>query len=400
MHQNRTTFPCIRPSGWWAIAGLTLTLSGCAGLPGQRAPEESVRGGFAADDQVALLLPTEGPLLGVADAVRDGVRAAARADDSKAQPKLVSLEGSAADRVGSAFDQAVEAGATHVIGPLDKPSVEALAARGALQVPTLALNETTSVGRPTPNLFQLSLSPEIDAIEVANKAQALGLGRALMLYPDDTGGKRRAEAFRAHWSRLGGTLIGESAFNPTAPSNPPKIQGLLATGGADLLFLAATADQAQAIYPQIRDAAANLAVIATSDVYAGDPDPSRDRALAGLYFVDMPWMLGVELAGDPLRRADVKGAASHLATPLGRRLYAMGIDAYRLAPRLKALAADPGASLLGQTGRLSIDALGRVRRGLTLGRFTASGPEVAAGVAAQGPTSQARNPRPERGNRG
>lgn len=400
MHQNRTPIPCHRPSGWWAIAGLALTLSGCAGLPGQRAPEGSVRGGFAADDQVALLLPTEGPLLGVADAVRDGVRASARADDSKTQPKLVPLEGSAPDRVGGTLDQAVEAGATHVIGPLDKASVEALATRGGLRVPTLALNETTSIGKPASNLFQFSLSPETDAVEAANKAQALGLGRALMLYPDDPGGKRRAEAFRAHWSRLGGTLIGESAFKPSAPGDPPKIQGLLAKGGADLVFLAANSDQARAIYPQIRESAADLTVIATSDVYAGDPDPSRDRALAGLYFVDMPWMLGVEMPGDPLKRADVKGTAAHLATPLGRRLYAMGIDAYRLAPRLEALATDPGASLSGQTGRLSIDALGRVRRELTLARFTASGPEVVAGVAAQGPTSQARSPRPERGKGG
>jgi outer membrane PBP1 activator LpoA protein len=221
-----------------------------------------------------------------------------------------------------------------------------------------------------------------------------------MLYPDDGAGKRRADAFRAHWNRLGGALVGESAFDPGAAAYPAKIQGLLARGDADFLFLAANADQAQSIFPRIRKDAADLPVIATSDVYSGASDPVRDRALAGLYFVDMPWMLGVEKRNDPLRRADIKSSAAYLATPLGRRLYAMGIDAYRLAPRLARLASEPGSTFAGQTGRLSLDAMGRVRRELVLGRFTESGPEAVAGMKKAARAAQTRSPRPEPTNRG
>jgi len=378
MHQNRAILRR-RPATWVLAASFTLVLNlpGCADLPFGGRGERVSGGGYQSKDQVALLLPVQGPLLGVSDAVRDGVRAAASVDDAKSQPKVVSVGSGTPDRVTETFGQALGEGATYVIGPIEKPSVDALAAEGSLQVVTLALNEGTSAGKPTRNLFQFSLSPETDAVEVANKAKDMGFTRALMLYPDDVAGKRRADAFRAHWRRLGGTLAGDSSFDPRATGNPAK--GLLAQGGADFLFLAANAKQAQALYPKIRKDAPSLPVIATSDVYPGDVDPVRDRALTGLYFVDMPWMLGLEKKNDPLRRADLKISAAHLETPLGRRLYAMGIDAYRLAPRLPGLASQPGATFAGQTGLLSVDAMGRVQRELILGRFTETGPEPVGG---------------------
>lgn len=400
MHQNRA-IPRRRLRIWMpAAAGLALVLAlaGCANLPFGGAPGDGVRGGFAPGDRVVLLLPTAGPFLGVSDAVRDGVRAAADVDDAQSRPKLVPLDSGTSERVIAVHGQALEGGATHVIGPIEKPAVDALATSGGLKVPTLALNEGTSAGTPAANLYQFALSPETDAIEVANKAKALGFTRALMLFPNDGAGKRRAGAFRGHWDRLGGTLAGEATFNPSAPAG--SIQALLGRAGADFLFLAANAEQARVIFPQIRKDAADLPVIATSDVYTGEADGARDRALAGLYFVDMPWMLGVERADDPLRRADLKSTANHLTTPLGRRLYAMGIDAYRLVPRLSALADRPGASFAGQTGRLSVDALGRVQRQLLLARFTESGPEPVRGIENQAPAPQRRGSRPEPGPRG
>jgi outer membrane PBP1 activator LpoA protein len=56
-----------------------------------------------------------------------------------------------------------------------------------------------------------------------------------------------------------------------------------------------------------------------------------------------------------------------------QRLYAMGIDAYRIAPRVADLAKRPGAFYPGQTGALSVDAAGRIHRQLVLGQFSATG---------------------------
>jgi hypothetical protein len=372
-----------------------LVLSGCANLPFGGKSAEKIRGGYAQGDKVALLLPAEGPYAGVAEAVRAGVRAANGADDTGAVPTLDSADSSNPQRVMRAYAEAADAGATQVIGPLQKPSVDVLAGRSALKVPTLALNEATLAGKPATNFYQFSLSPETDAAEVANKAHAQGFTRALMLYPDDSAGERRAEAFRNRWRRLAGTLAGETAFCTDAATYAAAVAGLLAKGEADFIFLAANEAQARAIYPEARRDAGAIPVIATSDVYPGDASPSRNKALAGLYFVDMPWMLGVAPADEPLRLSDLEKGPSYLTTQLGRRLYAMGIDAYRLAPRLGVLAADPAATFPGQTGTLSIDALGRVQRALTLARFTRDGPEPVEVINADQVASQTTRPRPE-----
>ena len=54
----------------------------------------------------------------------------------------------------------------------------------------------------------------------------------------------------------------------------------------------------------------------------------------------------------------------------------MGIDGYRLAPRIQEMGNNPGTFFPGETGGLNVDALGQVRRQLVLARFTTSGPEV------------------------
>jgi outer membrane PBP1 activator LpoA protein len=361
-----------------ALMGL-LTLSGCAGLRGEK-PTKAVLGGYADGDKVGLLLPAAGPYAQVADAVRDGVRAANRADNTAHVPEIVAVDSSDARNAREVMGEAAAAGATYAVGPLQKPSVDALASGGALAIPTLALNEGTFAAKPPANLFQFALSPEQDAAQVADKAKAQGMTRALVLHPGDSAGERRVEAFRRQWRNLGGTLVGERTFGAQSANQAQAITELLASGDADFVFLVANAAQAADLYPDLRAAAAGLPVIATSDVHDGELNRSRDKALDGLYFVDMPWMLGAAAEGDPLKRADLNSGLSYLANPLGRRLYAMGIDAYRLPPHLGTLASDPAASIPGQTGRLSMDSMGRIQRGLLLGRFTENGPVVAESI--------------------
>jgi hypothetical protein len=300
------------------------------------------------------------------------LRAAHAADDTAAKPTLGFIASEQPGTIAAAHAQAVAAGATQVIGPLLKPAVDALAVGPALKVPTLALNQATSPGKSAGNLYQFALDPEAEAVDAANKAKAMGLNRALILAPEGEAGQRRTDAFRRQWDRLGGTLVGQTAFKPAAADYTKTLDGLLGKGQAEVLFLAADADQVRTLYPAIRERG-TLPVIATSAVYSGAVDPVRDKALAGLYFVDLPWVLGVGTPGDPVARANLKRGGSAPSTALGLKLYAMGIDAYRLAPRLAALAQDPAATFPGATGTLSIDSLGRVQRQLTLGQFTEGG---------------------------
>jgi len=51
------------------------------------------------------------------------------------------------------------------------------------------------------------------------------------------------------------------------------------------------------------------------------------------------------------------------------RLYAMGVDAFRLYPRLKQLAALPNSKIFGVTGDLSIDGQGKIHRKMPFAIF-------------------------------
>lgn len=328
-------------------------------------------GGYASGDSVTVMLPRAGRFAGAATSVKEGIEAASRADSSGNRPALDFIDSGQTARARALHAQAVGAGADYVIGPLEKESVDSLAAGPALAVPTLALNQTTRDSQPAGNLFQFSLSPENEAAEVANKAAAMGLKRAAVLYPEGAWGARLASAFRNQWRRLGGTLEAEAVYSPTARSFERTVTTRLGNSQVDVVFLVATNELAHKLYPQIRLSRSSVTVMSTSHVYSGVFDPARDRVLAGLYFVDIPWMLNNRAEG-ALSRRRLSGSSFEVANPLAR-LYAMGIDAYRIAPRLPALAKSPGAFYPGQTGGLSIDSLGRIQRQLALGRFGETG---------------------------
>lgn len=385
-----------------------LALGGCAGLQLPWEKAQNLRGGYASGDKLVVILPGQGPVADAANAVRAGLRAAHGADDTGAKPTLKFIANDQPGKLAEVYGKAIGEGATQVIGPLLKPEVDTLVAGPALKVPTLALNQTTDPGKTTNNLYQFALDPETEAVEVANKAKARGLTRALMLAPKDAADQRRADAFRREWARLGGTLVAEARFNPAAASPAEPWGKMLAKGGADFLFLDADGEQARKVYPAVRTRAATLPVIAPSAVYSGAADAARDKDLDGLYFVTSPWLLGIGAANDPLARATLKGGTAYLETPLGLRLYAMGIDAYRLAPRLKKLAGPQTATFPGASGTLSIDARGRVERQLALAKFTTSGPQAATGIetvqtSAPAPTAtptKAKGPAPEAVSKG
>ncbi|MBK1716481.1 penicillin-binding protein activator [Thiocystis violacea] len=341
-----------------------------------RAYAETLSGGYAAGDRVTVMLPSGGRFAAAAKAVRDGIEAARRADRGEKQPVLDFADSTNAGRVRALHAAATKQGARYVIGPLEKPAVDALTSAKALSVPTLALNEATRSDRRAENLFQFSLSPENEAAEAASKGAGLGAKTALVLYPENAWGQRLANAFQAQWRNQGGTLAGQASFNPAGSNHGKTLSKLIGGKDADMLFLVATDDMAREIHPQIRAATTKpLMVISTSHVYSGRFDATRDKPLVGLYFVDIPWMLDAGANG-PLSRRAVMGQTSSAAGPLAR-LYAMGIDAYRLTPRLTELARNPGAYHPGQTGGLAVDSLGRITRRLELGRFTETGPRPA-----------------------
>ena len=363
---------------WLKLAVLATVVAGCAGPVQRDSDLSSARGGgYRGGATVAVLLPHSGRFAGAAQALKDGILAAQAADEQGKRPQLRFYDTSAAQSANALVQKAAADGASFVIGPLQKEAVEELARGAGLPVPVLALNRV-STGRSPANLYQFSLSPEDEAAEAARKAWEGGHRSALMLYPSGPWGERMAKGFHQQWLALGGRLAATEVYDPDGFHFTQPIGNLSARADdADFLFLVATSQLAREIAPRVRAMSAyDFPVFATSHIYGGRFDPVADQPIVGTYFVDIPWLVAPD-AGDPLSRERVKQRTPGMQDGL-TRLYAMGIDAYRLAPRLAWMASNRGAVVQGKTGKLRLDSQRNIVRGLTLARFSPSGPALAS----------------------
>lgn len=361
-----------------------------------RRPDE----GLVHPEHIALILPFSGRFAPAADAVRDGFVAAyyARGGENRVEEIRLYDAGGNPTSIYSVYQQAVRNGAKFVVGPLDKKAVDVLAQMGRLPVPTLALNYANVDSRPPAGLYQFGLSPEEEARQLAERTWLDGHVYAAALYPSSAWGKRVYEAFQDRWEQLGGEIVSHQDYDASQNDFSGPIRRLLnidasdnrhralaRTMGAniefnprrrqdiDFIFVAAYPRQARQIRPQLRyHHAADLPVYATSHVYTGEADPTMDRDMNGLFFGDMPWVLGQDQSGRSLR-ARVEPHLSSLDGGL-HRLYALGVDAFNLIALLDPLARYPYERYQGETGSLSLDAQNRVRRELTWTRFKSGRP--------------------------
>ena len=339
--------------------------------------------------RIALLLPFEGQAASAGNAVRDGVIAAWLADNRTEKP-IIDFYDATPGNAPQALEGAMSEGAELVIGPLEKGAVDAVLRQGDPPLPMIALNQYGGGNLTGPGVVQFALQPEEEARQVAERARADGHGRAWVMTPGDGWGERVYRAFAERWQALGGTIVDRAVYDSLTHDFAAPVKQLLdiegsqqrsaeveatlqrpvvsepqATESADFLFLAAFSLQARQIQPQLQFfGARDLPVYATSHVYVGTRDASRDADLNGIVFGDMPAIVGDRSAMDSLLspdRADRSGSYE--------RLFAMGVDAYRLVPEAAALRRDPSARYHGQTGELSIDPAGVVQRTLTWARF-------------------------------
>jgi len=327
---------------------------------------------------VALLLPMDGPLAGVARALRDGFLAAHLQDQPQGSELQIELyDSTRLTSLDAFYRQAQAAGVQLVVGPLEKNLVRQLSEKDELPITTLALNYSDAGETNPPQLFQFGLAAEDEAREVARRAWADGHRRAIALTPSGEWGSRVLDAFRQSWEAAGGTLVaGQALAEPVEMAN--QIANILQIRNGDsdasqpsrrqdvdFLFLAATPQQAQQVKPTlIFQYAGDLPVYATSHVHAANNNRSQYLDLEGIRFAETPWLLNPHL---PLRQ-QVERKWPQAGGSLGR-LYAMGADAYLLAPRLNQLLALPDTHLEGVSGTLTLTPAQRIERQLPWAEF-------------------------------
>ena len=324
-------------------------------------------GGAAAaarEPHIALLLPlASASFVRHADAVRQGFVAAARGAAKNIPPIRVYPVNDDTVNVLTIYEQALESGAQLVVGPLTRDGVAALAASSLVSVPTLALN-TTEAGASTPaRLYLFGLGLEQEARQVARVAHDDGRRNAFVLGDATPVSKRMRQAFVAEFAQGGGITVADLSFGADQASLT-KLRQTVDLGVADMLFIAVDAARARIARPYFGN---GLALYATSQVNAGG-DPLAANELNGVRFVDMPWLL----------QPDHPAVMVYPRAPLDgtefERLYALGIDAYRLSLELLKGTRDP--VLDGVTGQIRLARDQHFIRELTVAQFINGRPVV------------------------
>lgn len=336
--------------------------------------------------KIAVLLPETGPLGPAGRAIRDGLSAEFYQEKSKnnSAPTLQFYNTATTTPITAIYQKAVSDGANLVIGPVNKPEIEMLIAANAITVPTLALNYTNN-GKLPDNLYEFGISPQAEAIEVANKAWQAGHRNAIVLSPRGGWGVGVAQAFSHRWQALGGRVVGTLYYGGDPLSLARDIKQLLqvrqykvrtkqANGASfmkeigkrredfDVFFLAGLPEMARQIRPLLKFYyAGHVPVYAISSIYSGTPNPRLDRDLDGVIFCDMPAVLKPTAHIIPETQTNL---AWPNTLPPYVRLYALGLDAYRISTQLRWLLLFPKLGLNGATGQLMLDQKHQVQQTL------------------------------------
>jgi outer membrane PBP1 activator LpoA protein len=351
-------------------------------------------------DQVALILPVTGRLAAYGKAIRDGFFAAyyETLNEGGNVPQINQYDSNSTD-INTLYQQVLDSGNKLVIGPLEKENLSALVAShpSTMNVPTLALNRIDGDRFPK-GLYQFGLNPEDEAEQIADIAISKGYSRALILTPEGTWGQKVAAAFAQRWQSLNGRIVASQTFDASKNNYSQRIKSTLQIdksqqrlqrlqqiigihpdyepyrrSDVDFIFLLARPNEGRAIKPLLAyHYAGDIPVYATSHIYRGSNSPSKDRDINGVRFIDIPWIFDEKSA---IRQEINTGIPS---SPAYQRMYALGVDSFRLHLRLKQLRNGASARVFGETGTLTLNALGQIERELALA-------EIQDGIAVVNP---------------
>ena len=303
---------------------------------------------------IALILPTTSPQLGpLAESVRLGFIAAVEAAGRDAPPVVFMPVDNEGESLLGACRHAQGAGAVLVVAGITRDGASALARSDCPRQPVLALNEPQGFaprggdlgpGDLPANLYHVSLSLEQEARQAALLAVADGWHAAIVVTSPSPLGRRVQEAFEREWVRAAGE-IRRVSFSGN-PEDAPALKERIGNTRGDMVFLALDLPEARAVRPYL---GAGLPVYATSMSVDPRAEPLVNVDLQGVRYVEMPWFVQPDHTA-VMVYPPPKGVGTDQ-----ERLYALGIDAFRLS-LLMLRPEPPRGPLDGVTGRIVLGA--------------------------------------------
>ena len=305
---------------------------------------------------IALVLPLTSPdYARAAEAVRDGFLAAADAAGARDRVRVIAH---ANGDVLAAFETAREDGARVVVGPLVRDDLKALAAADRELPLTIALNQLDEASSLPPRVYTFALAIESDARTIARRMRDDGAANVAVIGGDTPLMKRFANAFAGEWILMGGNVPQSYPFVPT-PDGLRVLRRDLAKVPLDAIVIAVDGPDAALV----KTYAPRVATWASGQVNQRQ-DPATLRDLEDVRFVDVSWIVTPDSAAfAKLPRPEYASAALD-------RLYALGLDAFRVA-EVFVLAPPDRLSFDGATGHVELSDARQIAREGRLATFRA-----------------------------
>ena len=338
--------------------------------------------------KIALLLPSQQPA-GIA--IQEGFFSAyyESLQISQEVPTVSTFDTTSLVSIEAVYQQAVESGADLIIGPLTKSLVNQLAEKESLPVPTLALNYADAAEKSPKNLYQFGLAPADEISQLLDLAWARDYRRAALIAPESPDYDRLRSAFSTGWQDRGGNVVSLATYGETndysiviknlmaidaSEQRLENLRSLLPRNSIefiprrrrdiDYILLIANPRQARLIKPTLAFYyASDVPVFALPSVFDGSHRSTDNRDLEGIWFADAPWLLedsNLKQKIDSQLRA---------AQGSSQRLRALGVDSFRLYPRLNQMTRRADVAIAGATGTLTLSEAGRIHRNLLFAQF-------------------------------
>jgi outer membrane PBP1 activator LpoA protein len=198
--------------------------------------------------------------------------------------------------------------------------------------------------------------------------------------------KRASQTFSQEWLSSGGVLVSNTTLTeaknfsaeierslllPTSRARHQRLENIIGQkieftprrrNDIDMIVIFANSKQTRSIKPLLAyHYAGKLPVYSSSHINDGLEHTTENRDLNDIIFNEIPWVL----EPNTLKRQVAERYVSN--KKLGR-LFAMGLDAFYLHPRIEQLRQAPDSQLQGMTGRLSLQD-NRVKRELQIAEF-------------------------------
>lgn len=356
--------------------------------------------------KIVALLPLSGPLSEAGTAVQDGLAAAyfTALNQGWQLPTLTSYD-THQHTIKQLYAQAIRDGADFIIGPLEKNKVGILLSMPT-DIPILALNYIPNATvntandsavnnqiNPThkdlatsANIIQFGLAAEDEAFQLAQTARNSEYRNAMIIQSSADWSKRASQTFSQEWLSSGGVLVSNTTLTeaknfsaeierslllPTSRARHQRLENIIGQkieftprrrNDIDMIVIFANSKQTRSIKPLLAyHYAGKLPVYSSSHINDGIEHTTENRDLNDIIFNEIPWVLEPHA----LKR---QVAERYVTNKKLGRLFAMGLDAFYLHPRIEQLRQAPDSQLQGMTGRLSLQD-NRVKRELQIAEF-------------------------------